>query len=246
MESVDRIAETGVAALLFALTFLFGRHFHPLRPLIRDDRVGLSFGAGMSVAYIFVHVMPELHAVRASFAEGMGVPLPLQGMVVYYLALVGFLLFYLMDQLGERMSRSDGEAGEDHAYRLDIGGFAVYACLMGYLLVRNLGDSHVSTAFFGVTIAVHFLALTHALDAEHGSAYRRGGRFVLAGASLLGWSLGLALPLPLEVLALLVAFISGAVVMNATIMEIHSEKDGHLLPFAAGGLIYGLILLPLG
>ncbi|HET9952306.1 MAG TPA: hypothetical protein VFS09_10990 [Candidatus Eisenbacteria bacterium] len=246
MEKFHIVAETGLAALLFASSFLFGRRFHPLRPLIRDDRVGLSFGAGMSVAYIFIHVMPELHAVRASFAEGMNVPLPLKGMVVYYLALVGFLLFYFMDQLRERMARSDGETGEVHAFRLDIGGFAAYACLMGYLLVRNLGESHVSTAFFGVTIAVHFLALTHSLEAEHGVAYRRIGRFVLAGMSLLGWGLGLAFPLPQHVLALLVAFISGAVVMNATIMEIHSQKEGHLLPFAAGGLIYGLILLPLG
>ena len=246
MEQFDIVAETGIAALLFASMFLFGGRIHPFRPLLRDDGIGLSFGAGMSIAYVFVHVMPELHAVRESFAEGMGSPLPFRGMVVYYLALVGFLLFFFMDRLGERLERADGETGAAHAFRLDVGGFAAYVGLMGYVLVRNLGETHTFTVFFAATIAIHFLALDHALAAKHGSAYRRIGRFVLAGMAILGWGLGLALPMPESVIALVVAFISGAVVMNATIMEIHSEKGGHLLPFAAGGLIYGLILLPLG
>jgi hypothetical protein len=48
------------------------------------------------------------------------------------------------------------------------------------------------------------------------------------------------------VLALLMAFIAGAIIMNSVIMELPSEKDGRFVPFMAGGLIYGLILLPLG
>ena len=246
MEQFNLVAETGVAALLFASMFLFGRRLHPLRPLLRDDRIGISFGAGMSVAYIFVHIMPELHEVRTSFAAGMGRPLPFEGMLVYYLALVGFLLFFFMDQLQERMAHTSGVSSAARAFRLDIGGFAAYAGIMGYVLVRNLGETHTSIVFFAVTIAFHFLALDHSLAEKHGVAYRRSGRYVLAGMSVAGWGLGLAFPLPQPLIALVVAFISGAVVMNATIMEIHSEKDGHLLPFAAGGLIYGLILLPLG
>jgi hypothetical protein len=34
--------------------------------------------------------------------------------------------------------------------------------------------------------------------------------------------------------------------MNSTIMELPSEKDGRFFPFLSGGLLYGLILLPLG
>jgi hypothetical protein len=48
------------------------------------------------------------------------------------------------------------------------------------------------------------------------------------------------------VLALLVAFVSGAVIMNSAIMELPSGKEGRFVPFMIGGLLYGLILLPLG
>ena len=34
--------------------------------------------------------------------------------------------------------------------------------------------------------------------------------------------------------------------MNSLISELPSEKDGRFLPFLAGGLLYGVILLPLG
>lgn len=34
--------------------------------------------------------------------------------------------------------------------------------------------------------------------------------------------------------------------MNSLILELPTEKDGRFWPFLSGGLLYGLILLPLG
>jgi hypothetical protein len=45
--------------------------------------------------------------------------------------------------------------------------------------------------------------------------------------------------------ALLLAFVSGAVIMNSLIMELPEGKDGRFLPFVAGGILYALLLLPL-
>jgi hypothetical protein len=36
------------------------------------------------------------------------------------------------------------------------------------------------------------------------------------------------------------------VVINSAIMELPTERDGRFLPFLAGALIYGIILLPFG
>jgi len=242
---LDRILETGAAALLFAVVFLVGARMHPLRLLLRDHRGSVSFGAGMSVAYVFVHLMPELHSVRSAFVESVSMPLRYEGMAIYYVALVGFLVFYGLDHRSSHLKVTGEEGKVDRAFKLDVGGFAAYVCLMAYLLVHNLEESTVSTAFFAITIAVHLLAVDHELAGEHGAAYRRIGRFVLAGMSVLGWGLGVLFALPQHVLALLVAFISGAVIMNSTIMELPSDRDGRFLPFLAGGLLYGLILLPL-
>jgi hypothetical protein len=237
--------ESGAAALLFAAAFVFGGRVHPFRALVAD-RAAISFGGGMSAAYVFVHVMPELHGVRHAFVESMSMPLRYEGMAIYFVALVGFLAFYGLDHLRARLREQSEPRRYGVAFRVHVGGFAAYAALMAYLLVHNLEETAASLVLYAIAIAVHFLAMDHSLREEHGAAYEHVGRFVLAAACMLGWAVALAVALPHHVLALLVAFISGAIIVNSLIMELPSEKDGRFPPFMAGGLIYGLILLPLG
>jgi len=238
---------TGAGAVLFAATFLFGGHVHPLRAVVRDRRSIVSFCAGMAAAYVFVHLMPELNSARGAFAESVSVPLRYEGMAIYYLALVGFLIFYGLEVLQGYLKETVEEEGKAGlAFKLHVGGFAAYVWVMAYLLVRNLDEARFSIALYVVAIGSHFLALDHSLREEHGKAYERIGRPLLAGMCLLGWGVGLLLPLPKYALALLVALISGAIIMNSTIMEMPSEKDGRFMPFMVGGLVYGLMLLPLG
>ena len=241
------IVVTGVAMLLFAAAFLVGDHIHPLRLFMRDRRSAISFGAGISIAYVFVHLLPELHLARRELVEAVAAPLPFEGAAIYFLALVGFLLFYGLDHLRERLS--DPAEEEGHAglsFKLHIGGFAAYVGLMAYLLAQDPQESAALTALYAVTIAVHFLGVDHSLREEHGLAYQRIGRFVLAGMSLLGWTLGLVATLPAIVPALLVAFIAGAIIVNSAIMELPSDKDGRFVPFVTGGLVYGTVLLLVG
>jgi len=240
------ILATGAAALLFAVTFLAGGRFHPLQPLLRGKRTALSFGAGMAAAYVFVHLMPELHAARAAFAESVDIELRFEGMAIYYLALVGFLAFYGLDVIRGALHASEDPAHETLAFRLHVGGFAAYVMLMAYLLVHNLESSRISTFLYALPIMLHFLSVDHSLQEYHGAIYERVGRPMLAAASIAGWGIGLLIALPAYVLALLVAFISGAIIMNNTVMEMPSERDGRFVPFMVGGLVYGLILLPLG
>ena len=63
---------------------------------------------------------------------------------------------------------------------------------------------------------------------------------------MLGWGVGVLFAVPPFAVALLLAFVSGAVIMNSAIMELPSEKDGRFWPFLVGGLAYALLLLPLG
>jgi hypothetical protein len=240
------IVETGAAALLFALAFLVGGRVHPLRPFVRDRRTLVSFGAGMSAAYVMVHVLPELHGARHAFTESSPVVLRFEGMAVYYLVLVGFLAFYGLDHWRAFLRASSEPEQEMRAYKLQAGGFAAYVFLMAYLLVNRLEESETSILLYAAAIACHFLAIDHELRREHGETYGRTGRWVLAGAAASGWLSGLLVHLPTYVAALMMAFVSGAIIINSSIMELPSEKDGRFLPFMTGGLLYGLVLLPLG
>jgi hypothetical protein len=221
---------TGAAALLFAAMFLFGRCIQLLGALSFEHRSVVSFSAGMAAAYVFVHVTPELHGARQAFVESASMPTRFEGMAIYMVSLIGFLAYYGLDNLRTQVRESAEHAEDGLAFRIHVGGFAAYAALIGYLLVRNLEESTVSTALYTVTIALHFLTIDHSLVEEHGAAYERVGRWVLAAATLFGWGVGVLLPLPTAVVALLLAFVSGAIMMNSMIMELPSEKDGPSCP----------------
>jgi hypothetical protein len=237
---------TGAAALLWTAIFLWGGSVHLLSTLITSRRGISSFGTGVSVAYVFVYMMPELHNVRRTFAESVAIPLRYEGMATYFLSLIGFLTFYGAEHLRLRMRGTNTEDRSGSEFWLSIGGFAAYVCLMGYLLINNLQETPMSIALYAAALAFHFLAVDRALRDEHGIAYHRVGRLILAAMPVIGWVAAMLFMLPPHVVALLVAFLSGAIIMNSTILELRTNDKGRLLPMIAGGVIYGLILIPFG
>jgi hypothetical protein len=242
-----RVLEAGLAVVVFAATFLFGNHFHPLRPILRDDRGMISFAGGMAAAYVFVQVMPELHEARGLFSKSVARKLPYEGMAIYFVALLGFLVFYALDNLRRAArGRAAEEADEERSFRFHVGGFAVYAFLISFLLLERLDEARVSLAFYTLAMGGHFLALTHTLRHEYGALYDAKGRYILAVACVLGWGCALLASPPREAIAMLTALVSGAIIMNSMLMELPEEHEGKFLPFILGGLIYGVILLPLG
>jgi hypothetical protein len=238
--------ETAGAALFFAGAFLLGNRVRLLRLVMPDLRGADSFSGGMAAAYVFIHLMPELSSARRAFTESVSWKLRFEGMTIYYLALVGFLLYYGLNLLHGSMKESASQPGKARLdFRIQIAGFAAYVGMVSYLLVRNLEETHASLALYAIALALHFRALDHALEHEEGEPYRMVGRRLLAGVCVLGWGLGMLVPLPLPAIAAMVAVISGAVIMNSSIMELGSRRHGRFMPFVVGGLAYGLLLLPL-
>ncbi|HTT09766.1 MAG TPA: hypothetical protein VMG60_02660 [Burkholderiaceae bacterium] len=245
MPGADAIA-TAVPALIFAAVFLLGRRLYPLQAFGFDRRSLVSFGAGMATAYVFVHVMPELQGARRALVESASRPLRYEGMAVYVVALLGFMGFYALDHLRTRLRMSAAPDRDRASFRLHVGGFAAYVALVGYLLVRNLEETPVSIGLYTAAMAFHFVGVDHSLNEEHGQRYDTTGRYVLAAMALAGWAIGQLTALSQAWVALLLAFLSGAVILNSSLMELPSDKDGRLWPFLIGGLLYASILLPLG
>lgn len=240
-----RFLETAGAALLLAGTFVLSDRVFPLHTRAAVRRNVLSFSAGMSVAYVFVHVMPELSDARTAFVASTSLPLRFEGMAVYVLALVGFLTLYSV----ERLSRAAGSAGPEKEpaaiFDIKLGSFAAYVGLIAYLLVNNLETSPASLTAYAVAMAVHFLMFDHSFREQGGEAYRRRGRYLLAGAALAGWGIGWAVALPRDVLALMLGFLSGGVIVNAAIAELPDRDQGGVRAFWAGGISYSIVLIPL-
>ena len=60
-----------------------------------------------------------------------------------------------------------------------------------------------------------------------------------------GWIIGLGAVVPRPVIAMLLAFVSGAVIMNSAVSELSAEREDRLSAFITGGVTFGLLLLAL-
>lgn len=237
---------TGVSAIVLALTFPVGGRMRPMQRLIHDQGWLLSLGAGLSIAYVFVHMMPELAGAREVYAQSTKLPVIFRGMLVYFVAMIGFMVYYGLENIRRRVRRGHQASVSKIDYTIHLGGFAIYVWMIAYLLINQLDKAPLYIGLYTFAMVAHFMSIDHSLREEHPALYKRGGRWLLAAMSILGWATGIFIPLPLYLLALMLAFVSGAIIMNSAIMELPSRKDERFLGFLAGGLIYGVLLIPLG
>jgi hypothetical protein len=242
------LVETFCLTGLFAAVFIFGEKLftgsrtHPRRVL--------SLAGGAAVAYVFVHLLPELARASETFVGlTTAQTLPWPEYRVYAAALTGFVLFYGLEHMvhwsrhaGPR--ERSGEDARDPILVLHIGGFALYAGLISYLMVRGIDERAVPVLLYGIAMGLHFLSTGHSLHREHGRMYDVCGRWALALAVLAGWVCGVLVELPKQITITLLGLVSGGVVMNSTIAELPGEKDGRFIPFGIGAVAYaGLLLL---
>jgi hypothetical protein len=99
----------------------------------------LSAAAGVSVVYVFLRALPEMSEAQDVFprvTSNRGLPFPEHR--VYTAALIGFLLFYGLENMVSRSGARERAEGEPAqlTYRLQLGGFAAYCALVGYLVVH--------------------------------------------------------------------------------------------------------------
>ncbi len=120
-------------ALLFAAIFLFGGRA-AYRPGQKGRRRFLSFAAGISVSYVFVHVLPALHAIRALHTQSPAdFYMVFPEYSVYLWTMAGFLVFYGLEAMATRPRQGSEVAAVDGSSKapwhpwLHISGFAAYA-----------------------------------------------------------------------------------------------------------------------
>ena len=242
------IQALAVAAL--AAVHLFGGKLHAPGDLPR--RWWLSLAGGVSVAYVFLHILPELSAAQEHLGETRGL-VPWLEHHAYLTALVGLSLFYGLEQLvSSRQRQTEAQPGHGPGstttgmgvFWLHIGSFTLYNALVGHLLVYRATESLTVLALFTVAMALHFLVNDHALRHDHRNTYRRLGRWMLAAAIGAGWAIGQTTAFGETVIGTLFAFLAGGIVLNVLKEELPEQRESRFLPFALGAAGYaGLLLL---
>ncbi|MDP8994876.1 MAG: hypothetical protein M3N07_07855 [Pseudomonadota bacterium] len=236
---------SGAVAAAFFLLHLGSSRLDFLAALPRS--IWLSAAGGVSVAYVFVHLLPELALHQRSFRgagpEGLLAALERH---VYLVALAGLACFYGLERLARCSGRPrDMEARRwgDRVFWIHLGAFALYNLLVGYLLVHRDEQDIGGLLFFAVALGLHFVVNDQGLRQHHGRLYDRSGRWVLAAAPVLGWGLGLAFPVSPMLLAGLFAFLAGGIVLNVLKEELPEDRESRFWPFAAGAAAYAWLML---
>ncbi|MFZ4454483.1 hypothetical protein [Salibacterium aidingense] len=200
----------------------------------------LSFSGGVAVSYVFVYVLPSLHEEQDSFSQSGGLTMDSE---LYILGLIGLLIFYGVHKAAERAARKH-EKGEGSFFWIQISFFAVYNMLIAYNIIASDVEG-IEAVFYGIAVGLHFMAVSHDMWREDTARYEKLGRYLLAAGIFAGWFIGAFAPMPSYMLAVVFAFISGAMMMNVLKKELPSEENAHFRTFLGGALGYTILTIAL-
>ena len=233
-----------LAVLFAAIHILVGRlRFLSAKPRSR----WLSFSGGVAVAYVFLHLLPELASHGGDFQEAMEVPRVLATSTVYALALAGLTLFYATERMlqsskGERRE-AEGRDRPDHGvFWLHIALSSLLIAIIAYLLNHREDMSPGGLALYTVAMALHFVTADFGTRSDHPELYDDIGRWVLVVATLLGWLAGVFIELDEVTVGCLFAFLGGGIILTILKEELPEESESRLFPFVGGVLLYGALV----
>lgn len=203
----------------------------------------LSFAGGIAVAYVFAHLLPEVAAGQDALAALDATGALLDGGHVWMLSLGGLVGFYGLERAAQATDDVD-PMGEptNGVFWLNMGCYAVYNVVIGYLLGKGEGGMDTGLALYWTAMALHFFVNDYALRADYKERYMRVGRWVLAASVVGGTALALATTVHEAALAAAVAFLSGGIVLNVLKEELPEERESRFGPFLLGAAGYAVLL----
>lgn len=232
-----------LAVLGLCLVHLFSNKLRCLEGLPRA--IWLSLSGGVSVGYVFVHMLPELNRAQQTVEESAGWSWLEHH--VYLVALLGLSVFYWLERAAhESRRRNIQQSGEDvtspRVFWLHIVVFALYNSLIGYLLLHRDESGLQPLLLFTFAMALHFVASDFGLNQHHKEAYSQMGRWILVAAILLGWGVGSVTQINSAAVGVLFAFVAGGVVLNVLKEELPEDRQSRYWAFAVGAFGYAAVL----
>lgn len=239
-----------IISLLFIIGFMFVHIFTDAIKFLHErltNRI-MSLVSGGSIAYVFLHLVPELtHYQEVAEKAYLGTWIEDIDYVTYMSALLGIAVFYGINQLSEKSERKNRK--EENLTRpsksvfiLEIGAFAFYNGLIGYLLQELSGDNIGAYVVYFIVFSFHFIANNRILHLTHEDLYTRAGRWILALAVLTGWILHETTHASELTLAFLSSFLTGGVVLNILNDELPEEKKSSFPAFLIGMVFIAVLL----
>ncbi|MGB8332349.1 MAG: hypothetical protein WCE62_19650 [Polyangiales bacterium] len=189
-----------------------------------------AFGGGLSVAYVFLHLIPNLDAFGG-----------LLGQRIYFIALVGFAVFY-----GLEVQFSEPRHTHPVKYNAYLAAFFLYDGLLVFTLGLNLPSTPTLTLVFAAALAFDVLNTDVGLQSNYGSRFVESGRWVLLAGVACGFGLSMVQrPVPVVVDIVTAAF-AGFVMFETFNEQFPASRNKKFSAFGAGLLTFLLLHMLLG
>ena len=191
-------------------------HWLASKVATRPDREQVrwaSFGGGAGIAYVFVHLLPELasHGQALSEAPGMETfaPTPITEALLFLIALAGIMVTYSLDVLATHERQAGRIAGSLHTLN-----FAAISYLYAYSLPSLISTGLAYGVLFTIAISAHVLLADRTMAARHPTIFRTRTRWFGTAALVLGLlHAALLHPVADFHLAIATAFLGGGLLM---------------------------------
>ena len=189
-----------------------------------------AFSGGLSVAYVFLHLIPSLDASHE-----------LVGPRIYFVALLGFVVFYGLDVLFRPPRHT--HPTRYHAY---LAVFFLYDGLLVFTLGLELPPTAILTLVFAVSLSLDVLSTDIELQGDYGARFVKSGRWVLLAGVAVGYALSLVRrPHPL-VVDVFTAALAGFMMFHTFKGVFPVSRNRKFTAFVAGLLTFWLLHVVLG
>lgn len=188
----------------------------------------LSFSGGVAVAYVFIHLIPELHKITDVAGNSLTFSLTLFGTVTYFGA-------------AKFVKESKRTPDSRLAFITQMTTLVPYFFTVGYFLERL--DTLTALASYTVAVGIHLVGFGYDQKEDHKERYTYSVVGTLASVLIAGTIASYFYKLDELTLNLLLAFVVGGILLNSIKEEIPTINQSRFWAFAAGAISTGILLL---
>jgi hypothetical protein len=241
---------TAIGIILMSVAHIWSQRVTQLDAV--KTRSWVSFSAGASVAYVFVHVFPEIGLFQQQILGkdgGHGEPVAFFNQPLYFAALVGLCLLFLLNSIESKPGEGESEKSSlqyEHYMKLfwiKAGFYGLYNLMVAYIITRRHGEGFLNILLISIGLMFHFVVVNTRFIEMYDEFFQKYVRWVAVAGLLLGWLLGAAVKLPDATVATTFAFIGGMITYVALKSELAETGNKAPFHFLAGALVFALIIL---
>ncbi len=217
-------------------------HIHRVSPTFQARL--LSAAGGVSIAYIFIDLLPKFCDGASKVNQALQSVFPYLERHVYLMGLAGLIFAYTVQKAAANPTQDPSL--QKRKFWGQVGAYALFNAMIGYSLANKNDPDIQPIILFTIAVGLHYYINDYNLRESNPNLYEAQGRFTISLGLLAGWALGLFWQVPEAALALVLAFLSGGIMMNVFRHEIPADNPSNYSSFVMGAFVYTCILLSLG